>query len=238
VSHHWTDGSDRAADAAAHGPPAVPDAPSTTEERPPAGALAPALAPAPTFEALLAEVVDAAYGMALRLTQNRADAEDLVQESALLALRGFATFVPGTHFKAWFFRILTNCYFTKYRRQRRRPSTLDFDDTPDLYLYKRSGEYGFPHPAVDPAASLINQLDTEQVTAALEQLPEEYRVVSTLYFMDDLSYQQIAQALGCPVGTVRSRLHRGRKMLQKALWALAEERGIVPQGSRAHGGDA
>jgi len=184
-------------------------------------------AAAPSFEALLAPVIDAAYGMALRLTRNRADAEDLVQEAALSAYRGFGGFVPGTHFKAWFFRILINCYYATYRRRRQQPPTVDFDDTPDLYLYKQTHQAGIPQPTLDPAASLINRLDTERVNNAIEQLPEEYRVVSTLYFMEDLTYQQIAEALGCPVGTVRSRLHRGRKMLQKALWALAEECGIV-----------
>jgi len=194
---------------------------------PPGSAVAPSPDRTREFETLLASVIDRAFGMALRLTRNRADAEDLVQETALLAFRNFGGFEPGTHFKAWFFRILTNCYFTTYRRRQRQGSTVDFDDTPDLYLYARSHAAGIPLDAVDPAGSLIDRLDTERVGAAIEELPEEYRVVSTLYFMDDLTYQQIADVLGCPVGTVRSRLHRGRKMLQKALWALAEECGIV-----------
>lgn len=179
-----------------------------------------------SFEALLAAVVDAAYGYAFRLSNNRSDAEDLVQEAALLAYRGFGSFEPGSNFKAWFFKILTNCYRSKYRKDRRRP-TVDLDDTPDLYLYARSGEVGFPTEGPDPAATLLDQLGTEQVVAALEQLPDEYRIVSTLYFMQDFSYEEIARALGCPVGTVRSRLHRGRKILQKALWQVAEEAGIV-----------
>jgi RNA polymerase sigma-70 factor, ECF subfamily len=208
--------------------------PPDDEPYAPAGAARPAPDPPPAsaadsraFESLLASVIDAAFGMALRLTKNRADADDLVQEAALLAFRGFGTFTPGTNFKAWFFRILTNCYYTSYRRQKHAPSTIDFDDTPDLYLYKRSREYGIPQSTSDPAASLIDRLDAERVSAAIEELPEEYRVVSVLYFMEDLSYQQIAEVLDCPVGTVRSRLHRGRKMLQKALWKLAEESGIV-----------
>jgi RNA polymerase sigma-70 factor (ECF subfamily) len=182
--------------------------------------------PSANFEALLAAVVDAAYGYAFRLSNNRSDAEDLVQEAALLAYRGFGSFEPGSNFKAWFFKILTNCYRSKYRKDRRRP-TVDLDDTPDLYLYARSGEVGFPTEGPDPAATLLDQLGTEQVVAALEQLPDEYRIVSTLYFMQDFSYEEIARALGCPVGTVRSRLHRGRKILQKALWQVAEEAGIV-----------
>jgi RNA polymerase sigma-70 factor (ECF subfamily) len=179
------------------------------------------------FETLLSAVVNAAYGYAFRLAHNRSDAEDLVQEAALLAFRGFGSFEPGSNFKGWFFKILTNCYRSKYRRERRRP-TVDFDDTPDLYLYARSGEVGFPTDGPDPAAALLDTLGTERVVAALEQLPDEYRIVSTLYFMQDFSYEEIARTLDCPVGTVRSRLHRGRKILQKALWQAAEEAGVIP----------
>jgi RNA polymerase sigma-70 factor (ECF subfamily) len=204
--------------------------------RAPEGALSPSASAKPPassspavaeFEALLGECIEKAFGMAMRLTRNRADAEDLVQEAALQAFRGFASFTPGTNFKAWFFKILMNCWYAGHRRAQHRPTTIDFDDTPDLYLYAQSLRVGMPHPVDDPASALLGKLDSEQVAAALEQLPEEYRVVATLYFMEDLSYQQIAEILNCPVGTVRSRLHRGRKMLQKALWKLAEESGIV-----------
>jgi RNA polymerase sigma-70 factor (ECF subfamily) len=171
----------------------------------------------------------AAYGIARRLTRNQADSEDLVQDAALLAHRGFASFSPGTNFRAWFFRILINCYYSGRRREKSRPVTSDLDDTPDLYLYARSGQAGFPTQGPDPAAQLLDKLGTERVVGAINRLPEEYRVVSTLYFMDDLSYEEIAGVLQCPVGTVRSRLHRGRKMLQKALWQVAEEDGIVSQ---------
>jgi len=196
--------------------PAVRSAPETPPIRPPAD-----------FEALFAPVAGTAFGIAMRLTRNQADAEDLAQEAALLAFRAFASFEPGTNFRAWFFKILTNCYFSKRRRERSRPVTSDLDDTPDLYLYARSAEAGFPTQGPDPAAQLLDRLGTERVVAAIARLPEEYRVVSTLYFMEDLSYEEIAEVLGCPIGTVRSRLHRGRKMLQKALWLVAEESGIV-----------
>lgn len=179
------------------------------------------------FEPLFTAVAGTAFGIAARLTRNTADAEDLVQEAALLAFRAFGSFEPGTNFRAWFFKILTNCYFSKHRREKSRPVTSDLDDTPDLYLYARSGEAGFPTQGPDPAAQLFDRLGTERVVAAINRLPEEYRVVSTFYFMEDLSYEEIAQVLGCPIGTVRSRLHRGRKMLQKALWQVAEESGIV-----------
>jgi RNA polymerase sigma-70 factor, ECF subfamily len=185
------------------------------------------LRPPADFEPLFAAVATTAFGIAVRLTRNQADAEDLVQEAALLAFRAFASFEPGTNFRAWFFKVLTNCYFSKRRREKSRPVTSDLDDTPDLYLYARSAETGFPTQGPDPAAQLLDQLGTERVLAAIDRLPEEYRVVSTLYFMEDLSYEEIAQVLGCPIGTVRSRLHRGRKMLQKALWQVAEESGII-----------
>jgi RNA polymerase sigma-70 factor (ECF subfamily) len=182
---------------------------------------------ATAFESLLAEVVSPAFGTALRLTRNRADAEDLVQDAALLAFRGFATFEPGTNFKAWFFKILMNCFYSKHRRRKREVVTLDWDDTPDLFLYARSHEAGLPTTGPDPAGQLLERLGTERVTEAIERLPEEYRVVATLYFMEDFSYDEIARVLDCPIGTVRSRLHRGRKMLQKALWQAAQEAGSV-----------
>jgi RNA polymerase sigma-70 factor (ECF subfamily) len=187
---------------------------------------------AASFEALFTPLATSAFGLALRFTRNRADAEDLVQEAALLAFRAFDSFEPGTNFKAWFFRILTNCYFSKRRREKSRPVTADLDDTPDLYLYARSAETGFPTAGPDPAGQLFEKLGTERGVAAMERLPEEYRVVSTLYFMEDLSYEEIARVVQCPVGTVRSRLHRGRKMLQKALWQVAEEDGVIPSSAR------
>ena len=193
----------------------------------------PAAAPA-TFESLFTAVMNTAYGVAMRYCRNQADAEDLVQEAALLAHRGFGSFEAGTNFRAWFLKILTNCYFSKRRKEKSRPVVSDLDDTPDLYLYARSGQAGFPTQGPDPAAELLETLGTERITAAIGRLPEEYRVVATLYFMEDLSYEEIGRILECPVGTVRSRLHRGRKMLQKALWQVAEEDGIV--GRKSEGG--
>ncbi len=189
-------------------------------------------APRASFEELFAAVITTAFGVALRYTRNQADAEDLVQEAALLAYRAFDSFESGTNFRAWFLKILTNCYFSKRRREKSRPVTSDLDDTPDLYIYARSGEAGFPTQGPDPAATLLDKLGTERIVNAINLLPEEYRVVCTLYFLEDSSYEETARILECPVGTVRSRLHRGRKMLQKALWRVAVEDGIV--GSSAH----
>ena len=181
------------------------------------------------FESLLVPLLGPAYNTALRLTRNGADAEDLVQEAALLACRGFKRFELGTNFKAWFFRILTNAYFSKYRQQRRRGTTVELEDTPELYLFMQSAGMGLNQRTEDPAAALMDRIDGGMTSDALASLPDEYRAVATLYFVNDMSYDEIAAALGVPIGTVRSRLHRARRMLQRALWGLAVEHGIVAE---------
>ena len=183
--------------------------------------------PPATLDELLPPLLDSAYRVALRLTGNPADAEDLVQEAAFLAAKGFKTFRAGTNFKAWFFRVMTNAFYSKYRRKRREGIHVDLDDTPEVYLFQRTQEAGLYTEGSDPARSLITSLTTERITAALEELPEEYRVVASMYFEEDMAYQDIARVLDIPVGTVRSRLHRGRKLLQRRLWDVAVEEGIV-----------
>jgi RNA polymerase sigma-70 factor (ECF subfamily) len=178
------------------------------------------------FEALLSPILRMAYGTAVRLTRSRTEAEDLVQDAALLAFRAFHSFERGTNFKAWFFRILTNAFYSRHRKDKHEKANLSTEDVPALYLYSRVAESGLPGRDEDPAGAIMDRIDSEQVAEAVEALPTEYRVVATLYFMEDFSYQQIAEMVGCPVGTVRSRLHRGRRLLQKALWDLARERGI------------
>jgi RNA polymerase sigma-70 factor (ECF subfamily) len=179
------------------------------------------------FEQLLSPILQMAYGTAVRLTRNRTEAEDLVQDAALLAYRAFGSFQRGTNFKAWFFRILTNAFYSRHRKEKHEKANLSTEDVPALYLYSKTAEAGLHGRDGDPASAIMDKLDTEQVGEALEALPTEYRMVATLYFIEDFSYQQIAEVLECPVGTVRSRLHRGRRMLQKALWEVAVERGIV-----------
>ena len=182
---------------------------------------------AEAFESLLIPILDSAYGMALKLAGNKADAEDLLQEAALLAFRGFHTFELGTNFKAWFFRILTNAFYGKKRKEKRRPTPVDIEDVPESYMRQRSREVGLSDTEVDAGARIVSEMDVMQVSQAIDALPEEYRVVAILYFLEDLAYQEIADVLEIPVGTVRSRLHRGRKMLQKMLWDIAEESGII-----------
>jgi RNA polymerase sigma-70 factor, ECF subfamily len=190
------------------------------------------------FESSLTPILTAVYGTALHMTRNRDDAEDLVQEAALQAFRAFESFQDGTNFKAWFFRILTNLFINAYRKRQRGPEIdrlADLENAPALYLFKQTREMGMHAWTPDPAALVIEKVEAEEVSRAIAALPEDYRIVSALYFMEEFSYQEIAEIVGCPVGTVRSRLHRGRRMLQKALWHVAEQQGIIAD-LRASGG--
>lgn len=181
------------------------------------------------FETLLTPVLPAAYRAALHFTRSPADAEDAVQQASLQAWRAFKTFTGGTNFRAWFLCIVTNVCRSEFRRQSRTPLALALDDP---------GEDGLPLSEVlsdekelTPEGEAMQKLDAAEIQGALLSLPEEYRTVSTLYFVDDLSYQEIAEVVGCPIGTVRSRLHRGRKLLMRMLWDLAEERGVLRSSS-------
>ena len=196
------------------------------------------------FEQLLAPTLERAYGVALRLTRNPADAEDLVQDAALLAFRGFRTFQRGTNFRAWFLRILANAFISSKRRRRPEDAAVSIDEPPNAYLQRqaaalvRSGATDAALAHGDVVRTVLGRLTAEEVTAAINALPEEFRVVSTLYFLEDLPYQEIADVLQVPVGTVRSRLHRGRALLQQRLWRAAVDHGIVPATPAGGEGDA
>jgi RNA polymerase sigma-70 factor, ECF subfamily len=185
-----------------------------------------------TFQELLTPLLGSAYGAALHMTRNREDAEDVVQETMLRAFRSFATYQPGTHFKAWFFRILTNCCISRHRSRRDEVTMSEWEDGPQLYLYRKGRELSVLPDGPDPALSTLGRLEAEQVASALQELPDEFRVVATLYFVEDLRYRDIAAALDLPIGTVRSRLHRARRILQVKLWQVAEDNGLVRGRSR------
>ena len=180
------------------------------------------------FEELLVPVLDVAYRLALRYTRNPDDAGDLVQDAALQAFRAFHQFTRGTNFRAWFLRILTHAFYARYRKRQREPVSTAIEETEPLYLYDQSRARGLPVHLEDPATLVIDRLDGEEVGRAIDALPEEFRTACALYFLGEGSYLEIAEALGCPVGTVRSRLHRGRRLLQRALWRIAEVRGLAP----------
>jgi RNA polymerase sigma-70 factor (ECF subfamily) len=142
-------------------------------------------------------------------------------------LKGLHTFRPGSMFKPWFFRILTNAFRMRWRTRARRIVTVGLGDTPDLVLYQASGAAAVP-PASDPASALISRMSSEAIQHAIRTLPVDYQEVAALYFGDAIPYQEIADTLGIPVGTVRSRLHRARKRLQQLLLRVAIDEGIVP----------
>jgi len=189
------------------------------------------------FEKLLEPVLQLAYGVAYRLTRSPADAEDLVQDSALQAFKFFGQFTPGTNFKAWLLRIMTRLYYADYRKRKRQPARIALEDAEPLFLNLHVHAAGLAELGADPARLVFERLGEAEIAEAMAALPDEFRLVCTLYFMQDASYQEIADILECPVGTVRSRLHRGRHMLQKAVWHLAEERGII-ESLRERGGVA
>ncbi|HZF66520.1 MAG TPA: sigma-70 family RNA polymerase sigma factor [Gemmatirosa sp.] len=176
------------------------------------------------FTGLLGPLLDAAYRMALHLARNPADAEDLLQDAALLAFRHFDQFRAGTNFRAWFFRILLNRFYSRYRR---RDARITFDDQVAATAPVHEGPEGFFSRVARPDAQLLARVDADAITAAIGGLPDDFRAVCTLYLVQDLSYKEIAALLDVPVGTVRSRLHRGRRLLQRALSGLAAERGII-----------
>jgi RNA polymerase sigma-70 factor (ECF subfamily) len=165
------------------------------------------------------------YSAALRMTRNPADAEDVVQETFLKAYRAYGSFTEGTNLKAWLYRILTNTYINKYRKQQRRPSEVELGELQDLYLYKRLGEASGATQSAEE--DMLDAFVDTDVIEALEALPGTFRLPVLLADVDGFSYKEIAEMLDIPIGTVMSRLHRGRKALQRALWRQAEERGLT-----------
>ncbi len=177
------------------------------------------------FEREVLPMLPSLYGAALRMTRNPQDAEDLLQETYLRAYRGFARFEEGTNLRAWLYRILTNTFINAYRKRQREPVTVPVDDeTSDWYLYDRLGDSGVE---VSAEAEVLEKIPDEDVQRALEELPEGFRMAVLLADVEGFSYREIADIMDVPIGTVMSRLHRGRKALQKALWETVRERGLV-----------
>jgi len=173
------------------------------------------------------EFMPGLYSAALRMTRNRADAEDLVQETYLKAYRSYASFTEGTNLRAWLYRILTNTYINSYRAAQRRPEVADVEDVEDLYLYKRLAGSGGSDPGRSAEDEALERFTDEDVKAALEALPETFRMAVLLADVEGFSYKEISEITEVPIGTVMSRIHRGRRALQKALLNVAEARGLV-----------
>ncbi len=181
------------------------------------------------FEADAMQFAPQLYSAALRMTRNPADAEDVVQETFLKAYRAYGSFRVGTNLKAWLYRILTNTYINRYRKAQRRPSEVELGELQDLYLFRRLGEQSGASESAE--VEVLEQFVDSDVIEALESLPDNFRMPVLLADVEGFAYKEIAEMLDIPIGTVMSRLHRGRKALQKKLWHLAEERGITGRAS-------
>lgn len=191
-----------------------------------AGAAAGAAEARARFEALAGEHLDGLYGTALRLTRNRTAAEDLVQEAMLRAWRSFHTFQPDTNFRAWLYRILMNAHFDQHRKDTRTPEIVQ-EEVSDSYLYTRARESAALSEGGNPETLVLDRIMDTEVRESLESLPLQFRTPLLLVDVEGFSYKEAAEILGIPVGTVMSRLYRGRHALQKKLWEFAKDRHYV-----------
>jgi RNA polymerase sigma-70 factor, ECF subfamily len=186
------------------------------------------------FAELAMEHMPSLYSAALRMTRNPADAEDLVQETFLKAYRAFDRFEDGTNLKAWLYKILTNTFINSYRAARRRPEKADVEDVEDLYLYRRLGGLQAAGAGRSAEDEVFDRFTDDEVKQAIESLPEAFRIAVLLADVEGFSYKEIADITDVPIGTVMSRIHRGRKALQKALHDYASARGLVGSADSGH----
>lgn len=166
--------------------------------------------------------MEALYRTALRMTRNQGDAEDLVQEAMIKAYRNWDRFQSGTNCRAWLFRIMTNIFINDYRSKSRSPISVDIDDIDDNFLYGQLSSLG---SGSNPEEHLFAKILDDDVRKAIEQMPDDFKMVVVLSFLEGFSYQEIADILDLQLGTVKSRLHRGRKFLQKQLYDYAIQNG-------------
>ena len=172
---------------------------------------------------------DALLRTALRMTKNESDSEDLVQETMLKAYRFFDRFERGSNIKAWLFKIMTNIFINNYRQKSRKPSSVSYEDIDDNFLYHQLENS--KSKVADPEEVLFAKLIDGDVREAIDELPEDFRMVVVLAFLEEFSYEEIAEIADIQLGTVKSRLHRARKLLQKSLWKYALLRGFSVEGA-------
>ena len=177
------------------------------------------------FDSLIQPHLNSLYSTALRMTHNQNDAEDLVQETMYKAFRAFDQFQRNTNFRAWAFRILVNTYITAYRKAIRQPTKVSYDDLEEFYLYKKLDESLSLQE--NSKEDFLENLFEDDVKDALENLPYQFRLVVLLCDVEGFSYNELANIIDAPLGTVMSRLYRGRKLLQRYLWGYAKKRGYV-----------
>ncbi|HET6527548.1 MAG TPA: sigma-70 family RNA polymerase sigma factor, partial [Balneolaceae bacterium] len=176
------------------------------------------------FEDEIIPQLDAMYNFALRLTSDPSDAEDLVQDTIVKAFRFFSSYEKGTNAKAWLFRILKNSYINNYRKKSKQPNQVDYDEVATFYETIRAERTD----TSDLEDKMFRDLIDDDITSALDKLPEDFRTVVLLCDIEGFTYEEIANMLDVPIGTIRSRLHRGRNLLKAELLEYAEKRGYRP----------
>jgi len=167
--------------------------------------------------------LDALYNFGLRLTSDPNDAEDLVQDTIVKAYRFFSSYEKGTNAKAWLFRILKNSYINNYRKKSKKPQEVDYDEVASFYETIRADRT----ESSDLEDKMFRELIDDDLTRALEKIPEDFRTVVLLCDVEDFTYEEIANMLDVPIGTIRSRLHRGRNLLKAQLMDYASNRGYT-----------
>lgn len=172
--------------------------------------------------------MNALYNFALRLTGNPEEADDLLQETYLKAFRFFDKFEKGTNCKAWLYRIMKNSFINDYRKETKEPVKVDYEDVQNFYESIKASEVTFNHYQPDAFSNLLD----DDITGALSDLPEDFRTVIILSDIEGFSYEEIADFVDIPVGTVRSRLHRARKMLYSKLFDYAKSKGFLKKSAK------
>lgn len=180
------------------------------------------------FDALVVPQIDALKSFALKMTNDLDDADDLLQDTLMKAFRFFDKFEKGTNIKAWLFQIMKNSFINSYRKTAKEPNKVDYEDVQNFYENVKEEDVKTQHYQNDA----FNDVLDDQITNALSKLPDDFRTIVFLSDVEGYTYEEIADFIDCPIGTVRSRLHRARKMLYSLLYDYAKDKGLVSKSTR------